>query len=259
MNNANGNPIERLEARRLLASAGITGNELVVIGNVSTFNTIFLRFSADKSHIIVRYDSKTKVFATSSVDSVRLVGGSAGNLLQFGNRRNVFDLRATLVGGGGADTMIGGDGPDLFIASRGHTEMIGGIDDDTFVAGGGNDTIIGGTGTDIIFGSTGNDSIVGGGNSDAIYAGSGNDTIVGSAAGTNQIVCSGGNNHITAHDGDTIYLGTGKDTIRGSVGKDGELHSGNYRDLNRILSIITPEAYRFKSANGRQADKAPLT
>jgi Ca2+-binding RTX toxin-like protein len=252
--------IEKLECRRLLSSAVLVGSQLIVTGNAKTYNTIVVEYNdANMDDIIVRYDGKLKHFVTGNVGSLDLIGGEKGNSIIINNGHVPVNIRATLIGGRGTDTLVGGDGPDLFVAGSGFVTMVGGYTDDTFVAGGGNDSIYGGSGTDLIFGSTGNDYIDGGGNSDLIFAGSGNDDILGSVTGYNQIVCSGGNDNIKAHDGDTIYGGSGHDTIRGGVGSDGQLNSGTYSALAKIISIITPQVNRFKDAAGRPADEAPLT
>ncbi len=251
--------IESLECRRMLATAAMFGSQLVVTGNANQPNNIFVKYSSDQSFVEVRFDGKIKLFATGRVGSVELIGGNDPDYMVIDNNHNPFNIRATLIGGRGADTLLGGDGPDLFVAGSGHVLMVGGYDDDTFVAGGGNDTIIGGTGTDLVFGSTGNDYIDGGGNSDLIFAGSGDDVILGSDTGYNEIVCGGGDDTIKAHGGDTIYAGSGHDTIKGGVGSDGDLYAGNYPHMSKILSIISPEVYRFKDAAGRPADEAPLT
>lgn len=86
-----------------------------------------------------------------------------------------------------------------------HSELYGGVGDDTLIAGVGNDKLYGGDNSDILLGGDGNDSIYG----DGFNEKNGN-------AGNN-----GGNDYLMGEGGnDSLVGGIGNDTLDGGAGAD---------------------------------------
>jgi len=118
---------------------------------------------------------------------------------------------ATVIGGGGNDTLFGGPGND-FLQGNGGSDQIFGND--------GNDTVDTGSGGDIVDGGGGDDSLTGGDGADNVSGGPGNDILFG-RAGPDTLNGGDGNDSIVGEDGNDLLLGgAGNDTIEGGAGAD---------------------------------------
>lgn len=89
------------------------------------------------------------------------------------------DLRVSLNGGSGNDTLIGGSFDDWFDGGSGNDILWGGSGDDTMLGGPGNDSMSGGDDQDVVNGQAGEDSLTGGDGNDYVYGGAGRDTVDG--------------------------------------------------------------------------------
>ncbi|MEV0457955.1 M91 family zinc metallopeptidase [Catellatospora methionotrophica] len=139
------------------------------------------------------------------------------------------DIRVTLLGGAGDDTIRGGDGAEQIFGGRGTDDLYGGRGDD-YVSGGsgidyidgqdGNDVLSGGAGQDTVYGLGGDDQLSGGEDDDYLEGAKGNDTLYG---GAGRDVLSGG------HGDDRLAGGTGDDVYYGGHGRD-QILAGGGRD-----------------------------
>lgn len=141
------------------------------------------------------------------------------------------NLKDTLFGGSGNDSMSGLDGDDYLQGNQGDDTIYGGSGNDSITGDEGNDLMFGGDGDDEIdyVGNHGNDTVRGGAGNDLIsffsssgnkiiYADEGNDTVTG-AAGNDSIDGGEGNDKLYGNDGnDTISGGIGNDYIKGEGG-----------------------------------------
>jgi Ca2+-binding RTX toxin-like protein len=127
---------------------------------------------------------------------VKLVGNSVDNLI------TATDMRDTVQGGEGADTIKTGLSDDKAYGDAGNDVLWGEH---------GNDSLYGGTGTDSLWGSTGNDMLDGGADADTLDGGTGIDRLYGGAGDDRLIDGSGA---------DSMWGGAGNDTY--SVGEAGD-------------------------------------
>jgi len=139
------------------------------------------------------------------------------------------NLRLTLVGGSGNDTITNAGGQATIFGNAGIDRVQAGAGDDWVSGGAGNDRIDSGLGDDTIIGGFGNDTIAGAGGRDIISGGEGDDTIDGGDgddvihgdAGVDRIQAGAGADRVSGGDGnDTIDGGIGDDTIHGDAGDD---------------------------------------
>ncbi|WP_418024754.1 M10 family metallopeptidase C-terminal domain-containing protein [Paracoccus sp. TD-10] len=127
------------------------------------------------------------------------------------------DMRTTVVGTAGNDTLSAGhNGSDVF-GHAGDDLLLGGPGDDNLQGGPGNDTLEGRDGNDLIYGGNGNDSLVGGAGADTLYGDAGHDTLAGHA-GDDQLF--GGDLLFGGNGNDSLVGGSGADTLRGEPGND---------------------------------------
>lgn len=123
------------------------------------------------------------------IEQAILTGGDSANTIDA----SLFSGSATVMAGGGDDTVTGSD------------------KDDHLFGGTGNDRLIGGAGNDLINGEANDDDVAGGEGNDLILGGSGNDTLNGDA----------GDDHIRGQSHDDILTGSdGDDTLDGGDGED---------------------------------------
>ncbi|WP_181817361.1 calcium-binding protein [Paracoccus pantotrophus] len=130
------------------------------------------------------------------------------------------DMRTTVVGTAGNDTLSAGhNGSDVF-GHAGDDLLLGGPGDDNLQGGPGNDTLEGRDGNDLIYGGNGNDSLVGGAGADTLYGDAGHDTLAGHA-GDDRLFGGDGNDLLFGGNGnDSLVGGSGADTLRGEPGND---------------------------------------
>jgi Ca2+-binding RTX toxin-like protein len=244
--------VDRLESRRLLASAGISNSVLTITGN-ETADQISVA-SAANSQVTVTINGSSQNFALASFTSINIDAKGGSDTVNLSSL-TATNRPATIKGGGGNDSLVGGASNDLFD---------GGLGGDTIKGGGGKDTadysartnpvqvglgtlsddgelnekdnvatdietVLGGSGNDTLKGSTGDESLVGNGGNDSIAANAGNDTLIGNA-GLDQLYGDVGNDSSLGGEGDDYidsYLGndfldggSGNDTLNGHLGTD---------------------------------------
>jgi Ca2+-binding RTX toxin-like protein len=160
-----------------------------------------------------------------------VVGDAVGNL-HVGD-----DLRESIDGGGGADTLHGGRGADTIDGGNFGDGIFGGDGDDLLQGNINGDSILGGAGDDLIFactqadptgsfngddirGEAGADTVVGSSGDDTVYGGEGEDAITG-GAGNDFMFGEIGDDRLRGLSGADVLSGsTGSDTINGGVGED---------------------------------------
>ena len=209
--------------------ASVSSGVLTVKGTSGNNN---IKLTLSGSNLVANVDGKTKSFAASSVNKIKLFGLDGNDVITVG-----AGVKATrLDGGNGNDSLVGGSLNDSLFAGAGR---------DTLKGGAGNDFLDGGTGPDVIYGGSGrdrasytvrtkavfvsidekaNDGESGEGDNvrydvEDIYGGSGNDVLRGDSD----------NNLLRGYDGrDTLYGGKGNDSLTGGnhvdklVGEDGD-------------------------------------
>jgi Ca2+-binding RTX toxin-like protein len=148
---------------------------------------------------------------------VEIVGDGADNVLVVG----ACNCLATILAGGGADTLVGTyfvNGPrpgDTLDGGPGNDVLFGLYGDDRLVGGPGADTVFGGRGADQAFGLGGRDTIVGGWGADLIRGGRGADRLFG-RRGPDALYGGFGNDRLNGGRGiDTCRGGPGTDTLGG--------------------------------------------
>ena len=196
-------------------------------------------------------DPSAGTIPASSVESMVVVGGDLGNVLDLSavaaTDYDYTDIDGNpvtieVIGGNGDDaitgavdlgvTVLGGDGDDTIVltasdnfvdAGDGNDLVTGGTGQDTLAGGDGNDSIDAGVGDDVVTGGDGFDTIIGGEGDDDLNAGDGADSVDGSE----------GNDSLNGESGnDTLIGGLGDDTIRG-----GDQSDEIYGDLSDPLSF----------------------
>src|SRR5436305_9968636 len=95
--------IEALEERRLL-SAAIVGGVLKVTGSAGN-DVISLKKTT--AGIVLTVNGKQQTFSARAVHTIRVDGGRGNDSI-----KDVVNLAATLLGGGGNDNIVGGAGKD---------------------------------------------------------------------------------------------------------------------------------------------------
>ena len=123
----------------------------------------------------------------------------------------VGDLRDTLDGGPGIDTVDGDAGDDVLRGGDDIDHLLGGDGDDVLFGGGDDDNVDGEAGNDLLYGDDGNDHVDGGSGNDVLYGGNGDDEVIGNL----------GNDALFGGEGDDWLDGNqGRDIIRGGNGND---------------------------------------
>jgi Ca2+-binding RTX toxin-like protein len=182
------------------------------------------------------------------IDRVSLEGGAGNDRLQlegFGP-----DVRGTLNGGAGNDTIIGGDGVDQIHGGKGKDHIHGGTGSDHIHGGAGKDYIAGDRGNDQLHGGTDKDHLSGDIGDDHLFGDEGNDYLAGGMGadglrgGKHNDVLSGdgGRDFIAGGEGtDTAVTHSGSRAMGGSGNKDKKKGTENEFDLAKDGSAeITP-------------------
>ncbi len=145
--------LENLENRVVLSTAALANGTLVVEGDLEN-NLIQVGLSADGSQVQVAVDGEVQLFTTADVSSLHINGRAGSDYLV-----NLTGLRATILGGGGADFLQGGSGDDFLDGGNGADIVSDGAGNNTFLGGNGNDSLVSTGGTDRLFGGDGDDTI----------------------------------------------------------------------------------------------------
>lgn len=93
--------------------------------------------------------------------------------------RNLTDIRSSMIGASGEDTLTGGSGNDELIGRDGKDRLIGASGDDTLFGSSGDDELIGNNGQDQLDGGLGNDDLSAGSGDDRLFGDDGIDELAG--------------------------------------------------------------------------------
>jgi Ca2+-binding RTX toxin-like protein len=205
--------VEQLEQRRLLSApfAVLNGSNLRV--DVTQGEALTVNIKAQS--VVVTSGVRVMRFDKSVVQSLLINGSSGDDHIQ-----NLSDVRSTIHGQSGNDTVVCAGANDLILGQGG---------DDSIDGGGGADSISGDRGRDTLRGGAGRDSIDGGPSADLIFGGDDPDTIYGEQSPD---TISGGNGADSINGGsgaDVINGDSGNDRIQGGQGSD-TLHGGPGND-----------------------------
>jgi Ca2+-binding RTX toxin-like protein len=164
-----------------------------------------------------------------------LVGGSSDDYIDGGAGNDV------IYGQDGYDVLKGGDGRDRLDAGAGIDVLYGQDGYDVLKGGGGRDRLDGGAGSDRLYGNGGNDWIFGGLGSDVLFGHRGDDYLVG-GDGNDRLFGRGGDDSLNGgsgddylngnHGNDRLDGGDGDDTIRAGRGNDVASGGGGNDRLN---------------------------
>ncbi|MGH7176970.1 MAG: calcium-binding protein, partial [Tepidisphaeraceae bacterium] len=163
--------IERLEARQLLYSAVMRGEDLLITGNENAGDVVFVSLSPDGKEIGVQINSAApKLFPKTDIERIRFRGLSGNDTFKVSEKRGPLGIRVWMSGGDGHDTLIGGRETDYISGGKGN---------DIINAGDGRNTVYGGDGNDLIDSGAGNDYLSGGKGDDLLNAFHGRNTLLG--------------------------------------------------------------------------------
>jgi Ca2+-binding RTX toxin-like protein len=201
-----------------VAVNGNNGNDTITVGNLEDIPGILIEVFGGNGNDSINASG-------ALVGNVRLsLNGDAGNDTIFGSEDADTvvggDGNDLLYGNAGDDTMIAGDGNDNLYGQAGNDSMQGNAGDDSLRGNDGNDTIEAGDGFDVLLGQNGDDSLDGGTGDDSLEGNAGADTLLGDL-GIDTLTGGDGNDSLDGgrHD-DLINGGTGDDFIRGDHGND---------------------------------------
>ena len=156
------------------------GGSITLYGNDNTNNVLTATLSGDGQTIIATQDGVTSQFPKWAVAKIVFYGGnnsrefeSCSQTVPIGCSFSATNsIGATILGGGGDDTIHGSNGSDSIVAGKGDDQIWGGGGNDTLIAGAGNSTLHGGNGNDSIRGGPGADQLLGDGGNNIIVPGS---------------------------------------------------------------------------------------
>jgi CSLREA domain-containing protein len=185
-------------------SIHIRGSRLVVVG---TDEDDVIRFDREGSAIEVTLNDETIDVPTDGIDAID-VQANDGNDNVIARS---IDVRMSVVGGNGNDTLKGGSHSDTLRGGPGDDVLRGLAGNDSLVGGQGNDFLRGQDGSDWVHGDDGDDTLDGADGHDKLFGDGGNDVMEGGS----------GDDYILGQaDDDTITGGVGKDRLRGGIGND---------------------------------------
>ena len=213
------------------------------VSSTAGFDIAFVNGSSVSNLFVIGRDILNRMFVTegssqliidSSVHGLTVNGGNGDDTINVGNLSGVVGTVLAINGGNGDDTisaagssigdvrlsLSGGIGLDSITGSSGSDTIDGGDGNDTVLGGLGNDSIFGGAGVDRLNGEAGDDSIDGGDDNDGLNGGDGNDSLTG---GNGDDSLRGGNGNDTASGGfgaDTLNGEAGNDSLDGGSGTD---------------------------------------
>ena len=189
-------------------------------GNTARPAQVVNNGTIEGSRAIMFADNGTSNLAHKVINNGLLIGD-----VHFLNGRDIYDgsqgeIRGTVFGFGGNDTMIGGKFADSFDGGTGVDTMTGGLGDDTYYVDNVGDVVneAVGEGTDTVIASASYTLAAGSEIEVLTLVGSGNLNAAGNA-GSNRISGNSGNNILTG--------GLGNDWLDGAGGTDTAVFSGN--------------------------------
>lgn len=197
---------------------GNNGDDTITVGDLQDVSAVQVEIFGGNGNDLI-----TAVGAL--IGNVRLsLNGDAGNDTVIGSEDADTITGGigndTLQGGGGNDTIIAGDGNDNVFGQAGDDSLQGNAGDDSLRGNDGNDIADGADGADVLLGQAGNDSLLGGAGDDSLDGSTGGDTLLGDL-GIDTL--SGGDDNDSLDGGrndDSISGGTGDDMLRGDHGND---------------------------------------
>jgi hypothetical protein len=129
--------------------------------------------------------------------------------------RTSTDVKCTIVGTTGSDTLNGTSGNDVICGLGGNDTINGAGGNDIIDGGAGNDKLNGAGGNDTVLGVAGNDTEIGGAGNDVINGGAGNDSLTGNAGADMMSGVAGSDNLNGGTGSDGLIGGAGGDTVVG--------------------------------------------
>ena len=229
--------IDALEPRRLLSSATLSGDVLVVNDDPLTDAILIRRHAVPDSPVYVvdidpadgsKRPSRHWEFPLDKVHFIVVRGFGGNDVIDLAIATYSIDAEPgvgpvtvppRIDAGLGDDQVYGGTARDIVAGSFGTDRIDGGDGDDWIDGGWGDDVLHGGRGNDFVYGNAGNDVVGGDEGNDRLYGGSGNDFL-----GT----VRGGPAPLEPGD-DLLVGGPGEDRLVGGEGKD-RLYGGTGRD-----------------------------
>ena len=172
------------------------------ISSVSTSTPV--EFSSPSVSLTILTKDGDDTLTLAAVDSLfaasmSVTGDDGNDLLDA----SAFEIKVSLQGNVGADTLKGGSGND---------DLNGNSEDDAIDGGAGNDSIQGGAGNDVLVGAAGLDKVLGQAGNDTITGGLGNDLLDG-GIGTGDLLVESADANLTLTN--TQLVGVGTDTLAG--------------------------------------------
>jgi Ca2+-binding RTX toxin-like protein len=136
--------------------ASVVAGVLAVVGTKAD-DTISVGLNAtDNTKLDVNINGTVSSFALLNADStpaitgIAVLGGGGNDKITIDQTNGGITLPATLVGGGGNDSLTGAAGNDLLVGGGGDDVLVGGDGDDKLIGGGGTDSLDGGAGTNVL-------------------------------------------------------------------------------------------------------------
>jgi ELWxxDGT repeat protein len=148
---------------------GLARNVLLINGTDAPDQIIVRRMASMPNRIEVEVNHSITTHAGEGITAIRIDARGGDDLVLFDHRNGVVQIRTSIYGGSGNDTITGGAHRD---------RIYGGDGDDLIRGGGGHDIIYGEAGNDTIFGERGNDYIVAGGGVNVIQGNAGADRLI---------------------------------------------------------------------------------
>jgi len=219
------NRIEALESRKLMASANLVGQVLIVRGDVQAGNAINVTNNADGVNIDVSVvytpsggsqQTFTQSFTKSSVALLKVRGGIRNDSITLGTESNPFNINSRINGVSGADTINGGAATDRIAGGKGNDLINGNGGADRIHGELGSDTLNGGDGNDVLWGGRGDDSVSGGAGDDVLGGVLGTNVLTGGTGKDVFVIKAGGQSQATDFaEADDLYkiIGTGQGDV----------------------------------------------
>lgn len=163
------------------------GKQLVVNGTTGD-DSVEVRRTFDGKVMVTLNNDTPRVLGTAFLKGgVNVLGGEGNDTLTATAN---FNLKVTLDGGAGddsltggaaADRLFGGPGNDLLAGRGGNDNLSGGDDNDMLLGAAGNDVLKGDADNDSLDGGAGIDQLQGGDGNDLLFSGPGADKVTGAA------------------------------------------------------------------------------